>query len=240
MRPLFFALILSCGIVAVDAQNRSFRWADEACSYIATYDGTKHTLIELNNTLKLSRPGSYRLETNTTVWKFADMARLDVPALDREYKQKQAELTNLKIVNVPYWREFRRKKLVELEKVYGLERATMLGYKDRKALLGCTDAPECTTRFAEPLIAGGERLLTVWREVNEDSRKKNADPDRLRRIFDQQFRSPEQMNYALLEVMAFGWGNCANETIPYIEYDGTPQTEFEKLFVSVKRRCDEP
>ncbi len=238
MRIFLLILLLS---TATAAQTGTFRWADESCRYSGVYNTSKITAAELKNTLKLSLPGSYDLGTNTTVWKYADIDRLDVAALDREYKLKSAELAGLNIAKSEYWEGFRKRKLRELEQVYKLERTIMLAFRDQHALLDYKDAPECMTRFGEPLIKGGESLLNTWRVLNEEERKKNVEPDRLRRIFEQQSKSPDEFKYALLEVMTFGWSNCANDMIPYIEYDGTPAAEFQKLFLSVhKLGCDEP
>ena len=117
----------------------------------------------------------------------------------------------------------------------------MRGYKDHSALLEYKGAPTCTTRFVQPIVIGGEALINAWREVNEESRTKNADPQRLRRIFQTQLKSPERMQFALLEVMTFGWSNCANDRIEYVVYDESPVEEYKKLFTKVRTiRCEEP
>lgn len=242
MRSLFIAILLTAAVVPVLAQRQAvLRWEDEMCEYSGTYDPKLHTAVRLRNTLKLSLPGNYLLETNTTAWSYSDIAKLDVAALDAEYKRKSAELAALDIVSVPYWREFKARKLREMEAVYKFERTSMLGYSDPSKLLDYTLAPECTTRFARPLISGGDSLLAAWLAVNVESRKNNSDPDRLKRIFEQQLRSPDKMKFALIEVMNFGWSNCANALIERIDYDGTPEAEFKKLFKTAKTvRCYEP
>jgi len=228
-------------ITAASAQTRNFRWQDELCSYEGTYNAAKISLSQLKNTLKLARPGSYSLDRNSTVWKFEDIDRLDVAGLDLEFKTKVAELRSLEVAAIPYWQEFKSKKLRELEQVYRLERVTMRGYRDPSALLDYAAAPACTTRFARPIIAGGDTLLAAWRQVNEESRTKNADPERLKRIFENQLRSPDRLRYALLEVMTFGWSNCANALIEYVVHDETPVEQYKKLFTKVRTlKCDEP
>jgi hypothetical protein len=241
MRYVILALFAFAALSA-SGQIRTFRWYDESCRYTGTYNAKKITTAQLRNTLKLSQTaGSSPLETNTSVWKITDIAGLDIAALDREYAQKSAELKSLDIVRVPYWETFRQRKLRELEQVYRLSRASMRAYQDQRILREYKDAPACTTKFAEPLISGGDDLLTVWRTVNEESRKNNSDPDRIRRIYEEQLRSPDKLRFALIEVMNFGWWNCANGSIEYIAGDETPAKEFKKLFRRVRTiRCDEP
>jgi hypothetical protein len=240
MRSILCLFVLTAAVAAA-AQTRTFRWQDELCTYQGTYNAGKVSLAQLKNTLELARPGSYSLGRDSTVWKFEDIERLDVSALDVEFKSKSAQLKALDVVPTPYWLEFKSKKLRELEQVYNLERVTVRGYKDHSALLEYTAAPACTAKFARPIIAGGDTLIAAWQQVNEESRIKNADPERIRRIYENQLKSPDRLRFALLEVMAFGWSNCANALIEYVVQDETPIAEYKKLFVKVKTiRCDEP
>lgn len=236
-----FSFLLFLSLTST-AQTRTFTWQDELCTYRGTFDAKAATLGQLRNTLKLASGSNFNLlEFNSTAWKFADIAKLEIAGFDATYKRKTAELRALQIVPVKYFEDLRQAKLREMEAVHRLNRTTMLAYREPKALLEYTDAPLCTTKYANPLIAGGDELLDVWRRVNEDSRINNADPERLRRIYEQQLKSSDRIKFALIEVMNFGWSNCANALIPYIEYDGTPEREFKKLFRSVRKiRCDEP
>lgn len=238
-----FAILILLGVsLTAAAQTRTFAWQDELCTYRGTYDSKAYSPARLKNTLKLTNGSNFNLlEYDTTAWKFSDIEKLNVSGFDSLYKRKTAELRSLPIVPGPYFEGLRQAKLREMEAVYRLNRTTMAAYKDPKVLLGYTDAPVCTTKYANALIAGGDELLDTWRLVNEDSRAKNSDPERLRRTYEAQLASPDRLRFALLEVMAFGWSNCANDLIPYVNYDGTPEKEFKKLFRSVKTvRCDEP
>jgi hypothetical protein len=242
MKALVISLLITAAAVPAFAQKAAvLRWEDEMCEYSATYDPKLHTATRLRNTLKLSLPGSYLLETNTTAWSYADIAKLDAAALDAEYNRKLAELKALDVVDVLYWQEYKKRMIREFEAVYALERTTLAAYSDPAKLLAYTAAPSCTNKYAKPLVAGGDQLLAAWLSVNVDSRKNNADPERLKRIFEQQLRSPDKMKFALVEVMNFGWANCANALIERIDHDGTAEAEFKKLFKSVKTlRCYEP
>jgi hypothetical protein len=236
----FMVLCLAAGLAA---QTRTFTFQDELCTYRGTYDAKSYSAAQLLNTYKLVEGHSYNLlEYNSTAFEYADIAKLDVAGFDALYKRKTSELRSLQIVPVKYFEELRQAHLREMELVYRHNRAVMLGYKDPKALLEFTEAPrECVTQWANPLIAGGDELVDAWRRVNEEARTKNLDPERLRRRFEQQMRSPDKMKFAYLEVMNFGWSNCANDAVPYVERDGTQLAQFKKLFKTVRTlRCDEP
>jgi len=117
----------------------------------------------------------------------------------------------------------------------------MQAYENPAVIRQYTGAESCVKRYANPLINGGDELLNVWRRVNEDSRSKNADPERLRKIFDQQYKSTDKFKFARLEVMTFGWWNCANEFIQYEQNYDRPEKEFKKAFARVRTiSCDEP
>lgn len=220
---------------------RSFKWSDELCDYSGTYNSKKYTETQLRNTNRLREPGGFSLVTSATVFKPEDLPTLDLAALEAEYKTKSSELANLDIVNAPYWEALRKAKLAELKQVYDLSRLTIQGHKNPKILNELVGSDECKKKYAVPLIAGGNILLRAWRTLNEEHRSKNGDPDRLRRVFDEQYASPNRMKYALVEVMTFGWWNCANKAIKYVEYDGSQEREFRKLFIRVRNvQCDEP
>ena len=220
--------------VDVSAQTKKFKWETELCEFEGTYDSTKYTEAQIKNTQMLvSSAGHIPLETDATVWKFEDIEKLDVEALDKEYKTKHAELKNLDIVKTEFFENLRQSKLKEMEQVYKLSKATMLGYKNPVALKEYTPAEACIIKYANPLIAGGDSLLEIWREVNLASQSRNASPEHLRQRFDKQSNSPDKLKYAQVEVMNFGWWNCANETIEYAEYDDKNQENFDKLFIKM-------
>ncbi|MEZ5422282.1 MAG: hypothetical protein R2682_04220 [Pyrinomonadaceae bacterium] len=83
-------------------------------------------------------------------------------------------------------------------------------------------------------------MLNAWRALTEEQAKKNADPARIRREYEAQLASSDRMKFALVEVMTFGWWNCANESIDYVQYDETQERELEKQFTNIHRDCDEP
>jgi hypothetical protein len=46
--------------------------------------------------------------------------------------------------------------------------------------------------------------------------------------------------FAKIDLLTFGWGNCANDITFHVASDGKAEEAFEKLFSNVKHECEEP
>ncbi|MDM7922519.1 MAG: hypothetical protein QUS14_09495 [Pyrinomonadaceae bacterium] len=235
------AVLFLCIVGA--AQTATFKWSDMLCDYSATYDTKKHSAEQIRDTHKLYEMQGVPLQFSATVWKYEDIAKLDIDKLDVEYKAKREQLLALKLVKIPYWEKARAAKLKELDQVYELTRVSARAYTDPAVLRTYNGAESCKLKYAEPIIAGGEDLVKIWREVNLDSQAKNSDPARLQRRWDQENASPDRLKFALVETMSFGWWNCANGFIEYDPADGgvEREKEFKKIFTRVRTlACSEP
>jgi hypothetical protein len=245
MQRLFFIGLMILIILSFSAlaQSKKFRWESEGgmCEYEGTYNSKKHTLIQLKNTLKLIN-GYFRLDTfNATVFKYEDIAKQDFAPIEVEYQRKSAELKNLVIVKLPFWEKRREQQLKEMESYYWLSKTTMASYKTPESLRDYPTADSCKTKFAEPLIAGGDTLLKTWEIFNIESRKNNGYPENVKRKFEGERKSPEALNYARVEVTTFGWWNCANALIDQGDDYAILEKNFRKLFIRVKTiQCEEP
>jgi hypothetical protein len=237
---LILAVLVLCGTTAF-GQTKKFLWDTELCQFESVYDAKKYTEKQLKNTRKLFSIGGFNIDTDATVWKFEEISKLNVNALDEEYKRKTSELKTLDIVKTPYFEDLRQKTLKEMEQSYRAKRITIEAYKNPKVLAGYKFADVCVQKYAAPLINGGDDLLKIWLTVNEESRAKNGSPENVKMIFDEQMKSPDNLKFARVEVMSFGWWNCVNEFTEYVEHDGKAQTEFKKLFRRNRTiECDEP
>lgn len=236
----FIILIVITG--AAFAQSRTYKWETELCLHTGKYDAKKYTEKQLADTLLLAQGWEFSIQNNATVFKFADIASLDTAALEKEYKEKTAAVKALELVPGTYWEDLRRDTLRELDEVYELSRITMLGYSDLKSLREYNGAEQCKTAYAEPLIEGGAAMIAAWRKLNLEHQKRNADPKRLEREFQAESTSPDRDKYGLVELMGFGWWNCANAEVFRVEStsNGEALERFSKLFTNVKSECEEP
>lgn len=238
---ILLTLILMLTATAAFAQTRNFKWGNDSCAFESTYNAKKYTAKQLEDTRKLLYLNFFPNTIDPTPPKIGDIKNLRVETLDAEYKQRTDELKNLNIVKTAYWEALRKEHLHELEQVYQLSRASILGYENPARLKDVKFAGACVQKYAEPLIKGGGDLLAAWLMVNEDSRKRNASPERIKSIYEQEYNSPERMQYARNEVMTYGWWNCVNALINREQDGNRHEKEFRKLFVKTREiDCDEP
>ncbi len=244
MKKFLAAVILiSCSALATFAQTKTFKWDTELCAHEGDYNSAKYTEAQLKDTQQLvSILGWIPLFTDATAGTYDEIGSLSIVKLDKEYKEQSAKLKSLRVIKSDYFEKLRKKKLAELDQYYQLSKITIEGYENPAALKKLESASFCVDFYAGPLIAGGDYLYATWLKVNMDSRSKNSSPGRLKREFDVQNASPDRLKYALVEVMRFGWWNCALRSVD--QFDSEVQTkaneEFNKLFTNLKEECDEP
>jgi len=237
-------IIVAITFVSASAQDRTFKWSDELCEYSGTYDSKKYSEVKLRNTHRLLLGQDLRLSSvDATVWKYEDIAKLDVASLETKYKDLVDELEHFEYVSTPFTDAVLAARLKETRQLYQLIRTTMTAYTDPTVIRKYQGAEACKLNYGEQIIAGGESLIAAWKKVNLDSQSKNGDPGRLQRRWDEENASPDRLKFALVETMSFGWWNCANQEIKYADenFGARADKEFKKLFIRVRTiRCDEP
>lgn len=235
---LSFLILFS---LIVSAQTKTFKWEQGLCEFEGSYDAGKYTEQQLRDTQKLlSSIGSLSLDYDATPRNFAGVEKLSLTKLESEYRKTLNELQNLNLVKDEIWEELRQNKIKELNQLYMLSKVTVKGYKNPAALREFKKAEPCANFYAQPLIDSGEYLLTTWKKVNMDTRSRNGNPRRIEGIFNRQNASPDRFKYAQIEVMTFGWWNCANGMRYHLKHDEKYAKSFNKLFSNVKTICDEP
>lgn len=240
---IFIALVILSAAAAVNAQTRTFTWMTEMCELTGTYDSKKYSEKQLADTKRLLFDGDLVVDTiGVTAWKYEDIAAFDVAALKERYKKVLNELNSLEYIRNAYTDSVKAARIREAHELWALADTTMRAYTQPEVIRSYKAAEECRTKYGEPLIAGGDSLLAAWKQVNLDSQKRNADPARLQKRFDNQMASPDRMKFALLETMSFGWWNCANDSVARADEVASENAdaEYRKFFKSVTVKCDEP
>lgn len=236
-------LLLSSCFISVPftfAQTKTFKWTTELCSYEGSYDASKITEQQLKDTYDLWYTGSFTLQTDATVWKPEEVAKLSLEALDKEYNTNIKRLKELNLVKLPYWEKLREETIKEVEESYKLKNITIKAYEHPEMLKEYAQGSADCQKYADAIISGGDKMFAVWKEMEESQCQNNASPQDCVARFMNLYNSPQKADYAKIRLMAFGWWNCSNQQIPYVSRDEKMEKEFLKLFKNVKFECDEP
>ncbi|MBF7091384.1 hypothetical protein IUY40_07520 [Flavobacterium sp. ALJ2] len=217
-----------------------FKWDTILCSNIGTYDSEKYTEEELKNTCDLwsTNSGAY-LSTNSTPRSQAEIDKLSLSDLTTEYNERKA-LYSRKVIATPYWEKKKAERLHELEDAYELKKIAIEAYSNPSILLNNRFSKNCN-EYTKALTSNDSILmLKTWSNLAEKQKKDNASPEKLMERHLEKYNSKDRVLYAKLELMTYGWWNCANATTYQVYDDGTMEKEFEKLFIKVTSECDEP
>ena len=239
-KALALLVILFSANAFVSAKLKRFVWQDEICAYEGSYNGALYTKKQLENTYRLWYSRDFELD----VWKGArQLNGLREPTttawLDYHYALKSEALKKLEIVNVPYWQNAKRKRLRALEQKYLMERLTLEASENPPVLRKLKFADACLEKIAGLLTADDATLLRVWREADEQARKASADPENMRKYFEERMASADRLKYARAEVLIDGWWSCVDSAIDRGDDESVQHTNFRKLFRRVKTLgCD--
>ncbi|MCU0354355.1 MAG: hypothetical protein MUD08_11565 [Cytophagales bacterium] len=208
----------------------------ELCDNTGVYNPKQYTAEQLQNTYKLWFEG-VRLESVSMVFKPGDVAKVDVDKLTKEYEEKKKKIAAMSVVDMPYWQNLKKQHLQELDTRYELEKLTAQAYTNPSVLLN-TRYSKQGPGFAEALVSGDTAaVLAAWRNLAEKLKPNNGLGDYAWKV-----NSPDRLEHAKIDLVTFGWYNCANSQLPkaFLYTDGNLGDEFKKLFKKVESECDEP
>ena len=224
---------------------KTYTWDDELCHYTCKYDSTLVSYRQLRNSYDLGyQTDRFEIRTQTTASVIGDIEKLNVDSLDNEFERKINDLKSLEVINTKYWLNLKQKKILELTKVYELSKLQILGYTypDTLNYKGCPI--ECK-KYIVGLVKGGDELLKVWMELHNELIKRqkkigasNETIEFLNNKFSEKYNSVDNLSYAQMDVISFGWWNTINSTISRVNTDDF-QTEYRKNFTDMKEECDE-
>ncbi|HUF05620.1 MAG TPA: hypothetical protein VMM38_15780 [Aridibacter sp.] len=242
LRTVYLYLLIIAMAPAALAQSATFEWQDSFCLYRGNFDSSKVSEVRLRDTRTLIDFGiGLPLQTGQTVFDVNDLGKLDVDALDTEYRTVRKRLETLQPVDNDYFRELKKRHLKTLDASYRLKRVTLLAHTEPITLVFANDREECFAKWARPVIEGGQSLLDTWRMLTDEQKQRNASPEGVEARYRSRYNSAQRDKWALVDVLGFGWWNCVNESIPYVDNDGAADEEFKKLFTEVETvECDEP
>lgn len=227
---------------AAPPKEEIFNFVTELCDNKGHFDSSKYSREEIEGTYKLWFELSNSLLDTPSVFSLRDLqeVRRDkdqiLAKLDKDFAEKKRLFQNLKVVNTPYWQNVKKVQYEALVQRYEMEKIRIEAYSDPSILLKNSTC----LNFAKALNSTDEQMMEEWKKLREQMNKKNADPEGKAAEFNNRLNSPDRKDYATIDLITFGWGNCSNDKISRINIDEKMNKEFYSLFIKTDSECDEP
>ncbi len=225
--------------VSTFAQTKTFIWRSTLCRYEGEYDSSKTTEAQLHDTYLLHCFNASYMEARVTAWAPEDIPKLNLDSLHSEYKTKLKFLKQLNIINSQFWETVRQNKIHRLSETYNFDKTVIKAYKNPSVLKSIPANDSCY-QFVDAMIAGGDQLLNLWKQVSANACKNNGDSIQcIHERYLDKINSPQKLLFAQIELILFGWWNCANSYSQYRDNQGERIKIFNELFTNVKVQCGE-
>lgn len=231
----------------VSQQNKEeiFNFSTELCDNKGHFNSGKYSKEELEGTYKLwfqmdgvllSTPSVFNLNSLQKVRTEKDEI---LTQLDKDFASQKKVLENLKVVKDPYWEHIKTQKLQELLDEYEFRKTEIQAFSNPSILINNRLSKSCQN-FVKALTSDETQMIEEWRKLREEISKKNGNPKRIMDEFEEHLNSPNKKDYAIVDLITFGWGNCANEGVNRTEHDEKMNDKFNSLFIKIDSICDEP
>ena len=228
--------ILGQEIIKTDESN-VFQWSDVVCTYKGKFDTSRYNKSQLEGTFRLCF--FYGFQTSTFANDVNMIDRLDVYALDNEYKELSEFLDTLTIVDHEYFKKIKRLRLQELKETYRFSRIRMQAYVYPEILLNEMYDEDCS-KYAEILNGNSEQILQSWKNMFEEKFKGHPNAEKLRKSFMQKYNSFHGIIYGRIYLVNYGWWNCINKSIRHVNSEEQPYLKFRQLFNELtQENCDD-
>jgi hypothetical protein len=223
--------------VSADTNYKEISWTEGMCDYKGIYDSIKYSYEELKNTYNIFLNSEYI--PNFLINNLPDineLAELNVESLNDQESQVLSKIASSKIIKSPIWDSLRNQKYNDIKNLYDLQIYWVQGYRNPELLREYKGLMSCE-KYINALIEGGDKLLSIWEEVNIKMRERNGDPESVKKTFYERYNSAEKFKYARWEVITFGWYKCENAA-SHFSYWIELYDIYKTCFISVKEDCE--
>ncbi|MEJ5104108.1 hypothetical protein [Chryseobacterium sp. MYb328] len=215
------------------------------CDVKGYFDPSKYKKEEIDDTYKLLQPLSWSPFSSLIVFnptKF-DMVRSNSTQLlqqaEKEYLVRKKELEELQLIDLPIWKKEKEEAIKLLENEYQLNKTLLMGYADPQSLRNSIFYTTCKEYADAITTKDKQRMYSVWKSLFE-TKNSEENYSGTKEAFNAKWNDLRKDDYAMIDLMN-AFSNCANHSFrPKADEEGTVFKAFEKVFVKLKRDCDEP
>lgn len=232
-------------LVIKPTEPEVFTFATELCDNKGYFDPTKYSREEIEGTYKLwfqnggasvSTPSVFYIDDLHEVRRDKDVI---LAKLDKDFMNAKKTLENLIVIDVPYWQNIKKAHIQELKQDYEKKKLQIAAYYDPSVLINNKFTGKCEN-FTKALNSSDDEMIAEWRKLREEMSKKNGDPQGIINEFENRLSYSNWKEYAMIDLITFGWGNCANAEIERPLHDEKMNNEFNSIFIKIDSECDEP
>lgn len=238
------AVVTSTIASSLPEKTAIFRFQTEFCDNKGYYDPKLYTEKQLQDAFLLYQDSGILLRVKTVFnledLKYVRQNRIQIlQKLETDFQTQKKKLQSLNTKKMPFWENVRKERMLELEMEYQFNKTQINAYNDPGILKASPFSENCK-KYAEAVSADEKTLLTVWKNFYESQSQSNSDPQGSLSRLETQYSSADAKDYALIDLITFAWGNCANHTLKRVSHDEKMDHEFGKLFSKIEYNCDEP
>lgn len=221
----------------------TLNWYTDLCVMNSKFDASKYSKKQLKDTHHLWFGSiGYISFDGYPVFNLEDKTE-SIEVLEERYANGKAELENLEVVDLPYWNNLKRLKLLELKSFYEHEKTAFSAFSNPKILLQTKYNPKAKI-YVDALVSGDSlKIIAAWKKLNEEQKANNGSPEHVEKKFQSRLNSPQCLDYAKMDLFTFGWNNNTTKSCKeceVLENRDAMYKEYKKLFIATTQECDEP
>ena len=252
MKSYSVLVITALLLVANSAQAEVYQWQDELCDIQGEFDNKKYSAKQIENShFMLNNLNSVQLSSFSSPMFPKDIDKVsqsDLDNLDQEYQARKRKVASLDVV--PAAQTYKRELLQSIEGEYLHDKLTVLAYLD--PLQAIRLSPVMCKQYLAPFFKNQSAVQSKWRQFvekrierqellsdNDDNYIRNLATERY-----QQEKASDPANYAKIDLLTFGFGNCVNDQVYHADsnkvfanYNQLNKTIFGESLTMV---CEEP
>ncbi|TGE28572.1 hypothetical protein [Hymenobacter metallicola] len=215
----------------------AYVWESDVCRYTGRYRPGSFSQAQLAGTWHVLYNDVWLNYYNPLPHQPATLAKMSLDSLDDHYHRAHRYLENLAVVPRPVWQQLKQARLRELEQEYQITRLAMQAFTQPEVLL--TGSPDCLP-LVQGLATHNDSLTRRdWHRFIENHKTQNASPEQYMARYLDRAADANWLTYAKIDLLTYGWFNCANQKTARPEPTETLYRQFDQLFVQVESACDD-
>ncbi|WP_230035159.1 hypothetical protein [Chryseobacterium sp. Bi04] len=216
------------------------------CDNKGYFDAAKYEKEEIDGVNKLLyKFNGVHFDTNP-IFKLSSLEEIrknkeaHLENLEKQYQEKKEELYSLKVIDLPVWKNLYENAIQTFENEYELNREEIMAFSDPATLKNSKFYNTCREPIDAISSPDREKMFEAWKNFTELKSKNNADPKAVMARFDLKMNDPQKEDYALIDLIGLSFHNCANSSFRQKREDeGTVYKDFDKIFMKLKKNCEE-